>query len=384
MKHNSQHQLKQLEQLCAKHPIWNNPLFIACEQGTLNIDDFQFLFSQYYYYSKNFSRLLAAVMANCDNDYYRSMLTQNLWEESGEKDIDNRHAEIFRKFLVSSLQILPEEIHFEEFAMQFGDTYLQYCLDSPIIESSAALSLGTEGIVSRMYSIFRAGLLAAGLKAEELQFFNIHIECDDEHAATIQEIMLLYVNEKHWLERCKQAMIKVLDLRHQFFNQIYDVMIRRRINPLIANITTKSEAGQINLSNVAYNTSFNQNILYSNSNADQNLSFEVYRLPFAVDVLDPRLVTITTGCHNEYHQHAHETIFLILHGSGEVVIEDQIIPVKANDIVHVPRWLRHQTINTGADDLRFFAVTDYGLTKRVPINSESVYRLKAANHGQIS
>ncbi|MBX9865879.1 MAG: iron-containing redox enzyme family protein [Burkholderiales bacterium] len=378
MKINPQQLLCQLEQTCAEHPIWQHSLFIACDNGTLTIEDFRVFFSQYYYYNKNFSRLLAAIMANCDSDFYRSKLTQNLWEESGEKDIENRHAEIFRKFLISSLQINPECIQFEVYSKQFGDNYLQFCLDNPITESSAALSLGTEGIVSKMYGILRSGLLKAGLQTTELQFFDIHIACDDEHAETIKEIMLSYSHEKNWFNRCKQAMCAVLDLRYEFFNMVYEQIKMRRFNALINHITYKSEK-MISPTSVAYNTSFNENILYVNEDKDTQLSFQVHRLPFFTDVLDPRLVTIPCGCHNEYHQHAHETVLLILHGDGEVIIEDQVIVVKANDIVHVPRWLQHQTQNKGKGDLQFFAVTDYGLTKRVPSNSESSYRLNKRN-----
>ena|ERR1700678_1104862 len=52
------------------------------------------------------------------------------------------------------------------------------------------------------------------------------------------------------------------------------------------------------------------------------------------------------------------------------------IPVEAGDMVYVPRWARHQTKNTGDSELKFFAVTDYGFTKNIPENSESIYRLK--------
>lgn len=367
--------LDQLEQIALNHPLWKNKLFIACEQGTLTINDFKFLFSQYYYYSKNFSRLLAAMMVNCDNDYYRSKLTQNLWEESGERELNNRHAEIFRKFLTNSLHIVPEQVHFEEFTKQFVNSYLEYCLESTIIESSAALSLGTEGIVAKMYTILKLGLLKAGIQPSELEFFDIHITCDDEHAQTIKEIMLLYTGEKNWFERCKTGLLTVLDLRLNFFNSIYDMIIQQRINPLISYITNTPATLKLDLPSLKFDTLFNENLLYSNSSIDKNLCFNVFRLPFSVDVLDPRLVTIASGCHNEYHQHAHETIFLILHGSGTVVIEDKSIPVQVNDIVHVPRWLRHQTINTGQEELRFFAVTDYGLTKRIPVNSEKSYRM---------
>ena len=57
-------------------------------------------------------------------------------------------------------------------------------MQSDAISGSAWLSLGTESIVSKMYQILVEGMLQAGLLNEELEFFHIHIGCDDEHAAT--------------------------------------------------------------------------------------------------------------------------------------------------------------------------------------------------------
>src|SRR5689334_2858427 len=65
------------------HPIWSCQLLQHCELGHLSHGDFVYLFSQYHRYSRDFTRYLAAVMASCRNDYYRSRLSQNLWEEGG-------------------------------------------------------------------------------------------------------------------------------------------------------------------------------------------------------------------------------------------------------------------------------------------------------------
>src|SRR5262245_51057796 len=88
-----------LQEAQAEHPLWNSGLFRACAEGTLSREDFQFIFSQYYLYSKNFTRCLAGVMANCDNDYYRARLSENLWDEGGGEKPERRHTEIFRGFI---------------------------------------------------------------------------------------------------------------------------------------------------------------------------------------------------------------------------------------------------------------------------------------------
>jgi len=169
-------------------------------------EDFRFVFSQYYFYSKNFTRYLAALMANCDNDLYRSRLTQNLWEEAGGDRTEKRHAELFRDFLKEGLGIEPEAIRYEDYTVHFVQSFLDLCFRSPPIVSAAALSLGTEGLVPRLYAIFLEALRNAGVREEHLEFFRIHIGCDDGHAATLESLLLSYAGEHAWFETARQGM----------------------------------------------------------------------------------------------------------------------------------------------------------------------------------
>ncbi|MEO5727380.1 MAG: iron-containing redox enzyme family protein, partial [Byssovorax sp.] len=84
----------QLRKVEAEHSFWNNRFFKACLAGHLTKEDCKFVFGQYYLYSKNFTRYLSALMANCDNDLHRSRISENLWEEGGGAAPEKRHAQI--------------------------------------------------------------------------------------------------------------------------------------------------------------------------------------------------------------------------------------------------------------------------------------------------
>ena len=102
--------------------------------------------------------------------------------------------------------------------------------------------------------------------------------------------------------------------------------------------------------------------LYENKMEGQNIDFFVQKLPFPMEVLDPRIVRIPPSKTNELHRHAHETVFVYLHGSGHAKVDDVKIPVKAGDVVFIPRWCRHQSVNEGPEEMIFLAVADFGLT----------------------
>ena len=82
--------------------------------------------------------------------------------------------------------------------------------------------------------------------------------------------------------------------------------------------------------------------------------------------MDPRVLRIAPGCNNEFHKHAHESIFVVLEGDGEVRVGDRWSPMKTGDVAFVPRWIPHQTRNTSRErELVILAITDFGFTSAV-------------------
>lgn len=62
-----------------------------------------------------------------------------------------------------------------------------------------------------------------------------------------------------------------------------------------------------------------------------------------------------------FHNHqVNEEVFLILDGTGEVRIGNQILPIRRGDIIACPAGgleTAHQIVNTGSEELRYFAVS---------------------------
>ena len=99
--------------------------------------------------------------------------------------------------------------------------------------------------------------------------------------------------------------------------------------------------------------------------------FSVARLPCDAETLDPRIVRIAPGKFNNLHRHAHETLFCLLAGEGEILVGEDWVPFKAGEAVFAPRWAMHQTHNTGTEELVMYAITDYYLSNRVFIGANS-------------
>ena len=370
-------QLAKLRILQTEHPFWKNALLTGFAQGAFSRDDLKYIYSQYHHYSKNFTRFIAAVMANCESDLFRAQLSENLWEEGGGCEPDRRHAQIFRNFLRRTLGVEnPEAIEYEPYTRHFVREYLVQSLRSAPMAGAAFLSLGTEGIVARMYEIMVTGMLKAGVSNDELEFFHLHISCDDEHAVTLENMMASYADDPNWFDACVAAMNQALDLRTEFFESIFSALQSKRLKPILSRIQTHDSLAR-GLANPAifHRAGSTTESLYKNEVEKLNVSFTVERLPLAGEVLDPRMVHIPAGKFNEKHKHAHETLIHILEGTGAVLVDERVLTVRPGDTVLVPRWALHQTQNTGATAMRFLAVTDFNLTQAAYLGNATDYRM---------
>ena len=361
-----------------RHPFWNNALFQGFRAGAFSRADLRYIFAEYQLYSKSFTRFLSALMANCENDFFRSRLSENLWEEGGGCEPEKRHAELFRRFMRDALGIAdPDATEYESFTRHFVREYLVFCLRSEPAAASAFLSLGTEAIVPQMYSIFVEGLKKAGISDGDLSFFHLHMACDDAHAATLEEIMVSYAAQPAWFETCLGAMNHALVLRTQFFENIAGALRRSRLDELTSRIQARTSLTppSPSVSDLRHRPGEAAPVLYSNRIESENIEFTVDRIPLRAEVLDPRMVCIPPGKNNELHRHAHETLIYFLEGTGHVVVDGTRVEVAPGDSVLVPRWALHQTQNTGSVPIRFLAVTDFNLTDRALIGDAKAYRL---------
>ena len=370
-------ELAALHALQHDHALWSCRLLSGFEEGAFSLSDMRYVFSQYHLYTSTFTRFIAAVMASCESDLFRAQLAQNLWEEGGGCEPSRRHAQIFRSFLHSSLGIDDlQNIAYAPHTRHFVREYLAQSQRDEPVAGAAFLSLGTEGIVSRMYGIMRRGLIQAGVPAAELEFFDIHIACDDEHAVTLENLMLSYADQPGWFDACAGALKRSLDLRMEFFESLFDDLQRARLEPIVLRMQSReSLARDLADAELCHRPGGTTIPMYDNEVARLNIKFTVERLPLAAEVLDPRLVRIPAGKFNEKHRHAHETLIHLLDGTGQVLIDDRVLPVAPGDSVLVPRWAMHQTQNLGSTEMRFLAVTDFRLSQRAFVGDPTKYRM---------
>ncbi len=185
-----------LDSAAVNHPY----LRAMCKGDFPNIDmafkDFAF---QYSLYSARFTRYVSAVIKNLRNSEHKQILLTNLAEEHGATtgvelppDVlasvtGQPHANLFRRFQ----EALGVDADYRKTETQcqtgllWSKQFLQLC-EMNECAGVGAIGIGTELIVSRIYNQILEGLKThSDLTLTQHVFFDLHCECDEEHAAQI-------------------------------------------------------------------------------------------------------------------------------------------------------------------------------------------------------
>jgi mannose-6-phosphate isomerase-like protein (cupin superfamily) len=157
--------------------------------------------------------------------------------------------------------------------------------------------------------------------------------------------------------KCSQTILRLASQLYHDFQTVRLGALTEKINEQKS--LTHVQEGKELISTISAS---NLEALYNNKVDQLNIDFNVFRLPFALEVLDARLVIVKPGKTNEMHRHAHETVFVFLQGQGKVIVDQYENEVEPGTFAVIPRWCVHQSVNLGEEELIFLAIADFGLT----------------------
>lgn len=162
-----------------------------CRTGRVTRPELMGLLVQQGLYSSYFTRYLCGMMSNLPKNSDVLALAENLFEELG-LDGDQHstpHYIIYRNMLESFSLTLDNAVPSAE-TSHLINTMLAYCRHPDPAYGLGALCLGAEALVPSVYSDIIQGFNACGIGGPRIEFFRIHVECDDGHAETIRDIMI--------------------------------------------------------------------------------------------------------------------------------------------------------------------------------------------------
>jgi pyrroloquinoline-quinone synthase len=196
------------------------PFLSRCRQGNASKEELNTFLVQQYYYAKNFTRYLCALLSNIDNDMDRRELTENLVDESGLGTHTGTPHSILYRHILERMGVDPKELSITQATIDLVDTMLESCKSPNAAVGLGALCLGAEAIVPHLYSQIVQGFEAKGYTKKDLDFFYLHIACDDEHALTMKKIIDREMHEPKKRSALEASAKRVIAARARFFQAL--------------------------------------------------------------------------------------------------------------------------------------------------------------------
>jgi pyrroloquinoline quinone (PQQ) biosynthesis protein C len=232
--------LEQLEAQALRHEAVHHPYLQALAEGSLpdphrGLQDFA---RAYEGYSAWFPRFLSAVEARLPEDL-RSVLDENKDEEAGRYDEETLrefeaaglrrewvngipHPELFRRFQ-RGIGVEPgAAVHPASPVARWREALLALLQSDHPAAAVGALGLGTELVVSRMYTtVLRAVDRFGRLHPQDRAFLVLHALVDDAHAASLLELSARFAVDAEGRAALARGMHAALGMRASFWEELH-------------------------------------------------------------------------------------------------------------------------------------------------------------------
>src|ERR1700752_1034351 len=204
---------KELTEVMNSQWFETGPFMIEFAEGRVPKEKLVRFSPAYCFQVDNFKRCVAAVYAKAEPRIVRELMLENLLEEHGEGDPSRDHAQLVARFGRALGADLPTPYDLEPIpeSRQWIDRILAICQKEHFVVGLAALSYGIEARTRTMAFLGALYRDKYGLAEEDLEFFFMHLEADEEHAGRAIELLGKYCTSEELLERSKWAVGEVLD-----------------------------------------------------------------------------------------------------------------------------------------------------------------------------
>lgn len=204
----------------SRHCI-HHPLVEAWAAGTLPKEVLGRWAQQHYHFTKDLWAFLAATYANCPPADARATILENLTEE---EDPNDPHVNILLGF-AAACGVSPDEIKASKpLPTTWGlkDWLTRISTRQHWLESAAGMHIGMESQMPTMAATIIPALRDKyHLTEDQIRFFTLHHEADQEHGGRIYEVVARYATTGEMQEAVRQAVREGTQKRWLYYDGVY-------------------------------------------------------------------------------------------------------------------------------------------------------------------
>lgn len=209
---------REIRQLVDSHPIQNHVFFEVLNDPSAAKSLIPLWASQDIYVSRAFPQIIGRIVGALESPTAASVLTENLWEELGEGDTTQAHANLLGVLLASVQSEHTAAIEATEQTSKFIETHFELS-DRCVLGSLGAFCYGNEYLSLGEFARIRAATEGA-FPSASLAYFEANESQDWEHTRRAEEAIAALVSDPVDVEKVTAGCMASLTARYQFYDGV--------------------------------------------------------------------------------------------------------------------------------------------------------------------
>lgn len=222
--------LSDLKVEVAEHPGVNHTFLARVGTSPFTREDYKVFGLQHYPLVGMFTNYMERLLINAPDTTSKCWLAKVLVDEYGEGSDGDDHAVLYRHFL-TCCGVQPGEedtVVLHSAVRDFIHTHLVLCSKRPFLVGLGALGPGHEWAIPRMFTPIIAGLERAGFEDEEINYFKLHIDQDEDHAIWLEEALASMIKTQEEADQVREGTLLSLEARRRFWEGVQDQVVQWR------------------------------------------------------------------------------------------------------------------------------------------------------------
>ena len=227
--------LKDLREEIACHPGVNHIFLNRLATMPFTREDYLVFGLQHYPLINCFTHYMENLLVRAPNSEAKLWLAKVLVDEYGEGSEGDDHSTLYLKFLraagVQEHQL--SKTFLNDYTVDFVRTHVELTTKRPFLEGLGAIGPGHEWAIPKMFDSIVPGLRRAGFEEDEINYFWLHQDQDEDHGAWLEEALVQFAITTEARDQIRRGALASLDARERFWTGAQREVVRWR-QPLSA------------------------------------------------------------------------------------------------------------------------------------------------------
>jgi pyrroloquinoline quinone (PQQ) biosynthesis protein C len=222
--------LKTLREEIRLHPAVNHIFLNRVATMPFTREDYKIFGLQHYPLVNSFTTYMENLLVNAPDSEAKRWLAKVLVDEYGEGSEGKDHSTLYLTYLFAAGASLDEIDHtiLNGFTIDFIRTHIELTTQRPFLVGLGAIGPGHEWAIPRMFDAIVPGLRRAGFAEDEILYFWLHQDQDEDHGAWLEEALVNYATNDENKRQIREGALRSLAARERFWTGVQREVVRSR------------------------------------------------------------------------------------------------------------------------------------------------------------